>query len=323
MEIRPAPSPDRAMGLAVNLGPWTGFEDAARCRRDRRAPRPRSGRCGRRGVWDNGHGGAPSAIAPLPEPRPSPPSGQNHPANPVRLDLSNPIIPPPLMQTEAFTELFPLFNAASQETLEWLLSVAVSHEYPAGRAVLMEDSWGNAVYFIASGWVKVRRLSGDKDFTLAILGTGDFFGEMAILDESPRSTDVVALSSVQLISISAQRFIQTLFKDAQLHHRLLQLMVRRVRGANIRLQLRRKAPAIKLANTLVSLADQYGQPAEQGRDIFNITHQDLADVSDITVDEAAKIMEKLQEKGWLAMDEGQQLLHLTGLKQLSHLAVQG
>ncbi|MEM9244789.1 MAG: Crp/Fnr family transcriptional regulator, partial [Cyanobacteria bacterium P01_F01_bin.153] len=172
------------------------------------------------------------------------------------------------MQTEAFTELFPLFNAASQETLEWLLSVAVQHDYPPNRAVLMEDSWGNAVYFISSGWVKVRRLSGDKDMTLAVLGRGDFFGEMAILDESPRSTDVIALSNVELFSISAQRFIQTLFKDAQLHHRLLQLMVKRIRTNNIRLQLRRKPPAIKLAYTLASLAQQYGQQVDDGYELI-------------------------------------------------------
>ena len=159
------------------------------------------------------------------------------------------------MQTAAFSELFPLFKGANPETLEWLLSVAVKHEYPSDRLVLMEDAWGNAVYFVVSGWVKVRRrLSPDNSVTLAILGRGDFFGEMAILDESPRSNDVVALSPVRLISISAQRFIQTLFKDPQLHHRMLQLMVKRLRQTNVRYQLRHRPSAIKLANTLVELA---------------------------------------------------------------------
>ncbi|NET08796.1 MAG: cyclic nucleotide-binding domain-containing protein, partial [Symploca sp. SIO2B6] len=125
------------------------------------------------------------------------------------------------MQTDVFSERFPLFTVASPETMGALRSIVVEHEYPANRAVLMEDAWGNAVYFIESGWVKVRRHSGDKVLTLAILGQGDFFGEMAILDESPRSTDVIALSAVKLLSISAQQFIQTLFNDSQLHHRML------------------------------------------------------------------------------------------------------
>lgn len=224
------------------------------------------------------------------------------------------------MQTAAFSEIFPLFNAASPETIDWLLSIAVEHEYPADRAVLMEDAWGNAVYFIESGWVKVRRHVGEGVITLAILGKGDFFGEMAILDESPRSTDVVALSNVQLLSISAQRFIQTLFRDSQLHHRMLQLMVRRLRQTNYRFQLRHQPAAIKLANTLLGLGEIYGLPTEYGTEIFNIPYKDLADVSDITVDETSRIMEKLESKGWIRMAPTRQAIYLVHLKQLAHLA---
>ncbi|MBE9129062.1 MULTISPECIES: Crp/Fnr family transcriptional regulator [unclassified Coleofasciculus] len=224
------------------------------------------------------------------------------------------------MQTKAFSELFPLFNTANPETLEWLLSVGVEHEYPAGRAVLMEDAWGNAVYFIISGWVKVRRLYGENAVTLAMLGKGDFFGEMAILDESPRSTDVVALSDVKLLSVSAQRFIQTLFKDSQLHHRMLQLMVRRLRQTNLRFQRRHQPPAIKLANTLVGLADSYGQVTEKGTEMFNIPYKDLADVTDISVEDTAKIMDKLENKGWIKVDQQQPVICLINLKQLTHLA---
>lgn len=224
------------------------------------------------------------------------------------------------MQTKAFNELFPLFNSASPDTLEWLLSVVVEHEYPAERAVLMEDAWGNAVYFIVSGWVKVRRLYGENAVTLAILGSGDFFGEMAILDESPRSTDVIALSEVKLLSVTAQRFIQTLFKDPQLHHRMLQLMVRRLRQTNIRFQRRDQAPAVKLANTLVNLAENYGQRTTTGIEIFNIPYKDLADITDIVVDDTAKIMEKLESKGWIKIDQTNQIFCITNIKQLTNLA---
>lgn len=224
------------------------------------------------------------------------------------------------MQTKAFNELFPLFNSASPDTLEWLLSVVVEHEYPAERAVLMEDAWGNAVYFVVSGWVKVRRLYGENAVTLAILGRGDFFGEMAILDESPRSTDVIALSEVKLLSVTAQRFIQTLFKDPQLHHRMLQLMVRRLRQTNIRFQRRHQPPAVKLANTLVNLAENYGQRTAKGVEIFNIPYKDLADITDIVVDDTAKILEKLESKGWIKIDQANHIFCITNIKQLTTLA---
>ncbi len=224
------------------------------------------------------------------------------------------------METKAFSELFQRFDTANLETLELLLSVAVEHEYPENRTVLMEDAWGNAVYFIVSGWVKVRRLYDDNSVTLAILGKGDFFGEMAILDESPRSTDVVALSGVKLLSVSAQRFIQTLFKDPQLHHRILQLMVRRLRQSNTRFQLRNQPPAVKLAKTLVFLAECYGQATDKGTEIINLPEKDLADVSDIGIEETKKIIEKLQSKGWIDKDPNQRKFYLVNLKQLTHLA---
>ncbi|NEO14388.1 MULTISPECIES: Crp/Fnr family transcriptional regulator [unclassified Moorena] len=227
------------------------------------------------------------------------------------------------MQTTAYSELFPLFNTASPETLEWFESIAVEHEYPTDRAIIMEDAWGNAVYFIVSGWVKVRHLRGENDVTLVILGRGDFFGEMAILDESPRSTDIVAMSNVRLLTISAQRFIQTLFKDPQLHHRMLQLMVRRLRQSNVRLQNRYQPPAVNLVNTLVGLADNYGEITEKGTEIYNISYQDLADITDISVEDTTKIMEKLESKGWIKVDPEQQTMRLMNIKQLTQLVRRG
>jgi CRP-like cAMP-binding protein len=224
------------------------------------------------------------------------------------------------MQTEVFSDIFPLLSTANPQTLEWLLNVAVEHEYPAGRAVLMEDAWGNAVYFLVSGWVKVRRTNGEDSVTIAILGQGDFFGEMAVLDESPRSTDVIALSPVKLLTVSRDRFIQILFKDPQLHHRMLQLMVRRVRQINIRLQMRSSPPAVKLAHTLVGLADNYGQDSQQGKEILSIPFKDLAEVTEISLEETSKIMEKLNEKGWIKIDPSKNTIHLFNYKQLVNLA---
>ncbi|MUG93257.1 cyclic nucleotide-binding domain-containing protein [Scytonema sp. UIC 10036] len=224
------------------------------------------------------------------------------------------------MQTEVFSELFPLMSTANPQTIEWLLSVATDREYPAGRAVLMEDAWGNALYFLVSGWVKVRRTVGEDSVAIAILGRGDFFGEMAILDESPRSTDVIALSPVKLLSISRERFIQILFKDPQLHHRMLQLMVRRLRQINVRLQMRSAPPAVKLAHTLVTLGESYGQSLDKGKEIYNIPFKDLADVTEISVEDTTKIMEKLHEKGWIKIDKTNQSIYLANLKQLVNLA---
>ncbi|MEL6855950.1 MAG: Crp/Fnr family transcriptional regulator, partial [Cyanobacteria bacterium J06607_13] len=190
---------------------------------------------------------------------------------------------PPLslsLPPKAFSELFPLFKDASPETLNTLHESATFNECPAGRTVLMEDSWGNAVYLIVSGWAKVRVQSGNGYVTLALLGKGEYFGEMAVLNESPRSTDVAALSKVELLSIPAQLFIKSLFKDPQLHHRMLQSMVERLKQTQKRFQLRNKAPGIKMVYTLIGLADAYGEEKDSAVEIFNIPETDLAAIAD-------------------------------------------
>lgn len=224
------------------------------------------------------------------------------------------------MRPDVLSDLFPLFNAANPDTLTSLLSAATELTYPAGRTVLMEDSWGNAIYLIVAGWIKVRHDTGGGYVTLAVLGKGDFFGEMAILDESPRSTDVVALSPVKLISIPAQHFIDTLFQDPQLHHRMLQMMVQRLRHTNSHFQRRYKPTAVKLAHTLTVLADAYGEHKDTIPEIFNLAMDDLAAIADIPKDDAAKIMEKLQEKDWISPSENGQTLQLKGFNHLIQLA---
>ncbi|WP_442786358.1 Crp/Fnr family transcriptional regulator [Leptothoe sp. PORK10 BA2] len=224
------------------------------------------------------------------------------------------------MRPDLLSELFPLFNAANPDTLTSLLSAATELTYPAGRTVLMEDSWGNAIYLIVAGWIKVRHDSGGDYVTLAVLGKGDFFGEMAILDESPRSTDVVALSPVQLLSIPAQKFIDTLFQDHHLHHRMLQLMVQRLRQTNSHFERRHKPAAVKLAYTLTSLADAYGEQKDATPEIFNLAMDDLAAVADVPKDDAAKIMEKLREREWVTPSENGKTLKLKGFNHLVQLA---
>jgi CRP/FNR family cyclic AMP-dependent transcriptional regulator len=101
---------------------------------------------------------------------------------------------------------------------------------------------------------------------------------------------------------------------------MLQLMVQRLRMTNFRFQLRNQPPAVKLAYSLISLADAYGQAGEAGTEILNIPTKDMADVTDISEDEANKIFEKLTEKGWIKIDDERDVIVLTNVKQLTQLA---
>ncbi|MGK7886578.1 MAG: Crp/Fnr family transcriptional regulator [Crocosphaera sp.] len=226
------------------------------------------------------------------------------------------------METQAIVELFPLFSVANPETLEWILSVIDEESYEQNEEIIKENEWGKAVYFIVSGWVKVRSHYNQQTMVLEILGKGDFFGEMEVLDESLKYVEVIALSDVQLLSISAQRFLQMLFKDPQVHHKMLQLSVRRFRHLYRRFQLHQQTAKIKLIKTLIKLAEAYGKLIEEGAEILQIPPQDLADVADISLNECEQIINQLKHQGCLESDPSRQILFLTNLKQLNHFAKQ-
>jgi CRP-like cAMP-binding protein len=84
--------------------------------------------------------------------------------------------------------------------------------------------------------------------------------------------------------------------------------------------MRSSPTAVKLAHTLVSLSDNYSHDSPQGKEIFNIPFKDLAEVTEITLEETTKIMEKLHQKQWIKIDETKNIIYLINFKQLVQLA---
>jgi len=120
--------------------------------------------------------------------------------------------------------------------------------------------------------------------------------------------------------VHAQKFIQFLFKDPQLHHRMLQLMVGRLRKTNQRTQLRQQVPAVRVASILMGLGDAYGNKTDAGVEIFNLPVSDIADLSEVNPDDTNKVLEKLKDKGWIVIDSKRQVMTITNEKQMVQLA---
>lgn len=223
------------------------------------------------------------------------------------------------MDADTFGEIFPLAETAELETIEWLLSVATEQEFPEGKVIIGAEEWGNAVYFLIKGWVKFQERSQERTLTLAVWGRGDFFGEMAILDECLRETEVVALSAVTLLEVPAQRFIQLLFKDAQLHHRFLQRSIQRLRKLYRLQQLRHESTITKIAYVLLDLAETYGSDTGEGIQLHYLPPADIADLVGSSLEETNRLLEKMAEKHWLQPDRESNLLLVSNPRQLSQL----
>lgn len=112
------------------------------------------------------------------------------------------------MDTETLKRI-PLLQAVDEAALARLAAVLEPREYADGQSVFAEGEPGDGMYFIVSGAVRIEKRTGEgtgAHKTLAILEPGDYFGEMALLDQQPRSAAAVAAGPTQVLRLSTAAF---------------------------------------------------------------------------------------------------------------------
>jgi CRP-like cAMP-binding protein len=126
--------------------------------------------------------------------------------------------------------------------------------YKAGEIIFSEYEPGDTFYLIQSGRVKLVKDTGEFGRTLDILQPTEMFGEMAILENSPRSATAIALDEVNVIELNAQNFEPLILGNPQIALKLLRLFARRIYEAKRRFMiLTLSDPEAKLADVFLML----------------------------------------------------------------------
>lgn len=212
----------------------------------------------------------------------------------------------------------PFFQGLPENSVERALAHVVTRSHPASQVILLENDWGSSVYFILDGWAKIRTYNMDgKEVTLNILGRGEVFGEMAALDEAPRSTDVITLVPTVIGNLPAQDFIHLLNMEPMAGIRLAQLMARRLRQVNRRLRLRESDSQSRVVDVLLFLADGQGKSGSQGVEIPNLPHRELSSLSGLARETVTRVLSKLEKKELIQRDRD--ILYLKDLQALEDL----
>lgn len=225
----------------------------------------------------------------------------------------------PLDKSELIRRI-PLFTELSAEAADQAADQIATRSHPANQVILLENDWGNSVYFILEGWVKIRTYNLDgKEVTLNILGRGEVFGEMAPLEEIPRSTDVITLVSTVIGTMPAQHFVNLLNTEPLAGLHLVRLMARRLRQVNRRLRLRESDSQSRVADVLLFLADGQGKAAGQGMEIPNLPHRELSGLSGLARETVTRVLSKLEKNGLIERDRD--ILKIVNLEALENLLV--
>ena len=168
----------------------------------------------------------------------------------------------------------PLFSHLSEEEAESISRATRERAYPKNSVIVFEDDPGDALFVVKTGQVKVVLTSEDgREVILSVLGEGDFFGEMSLIDDQPRSAHVIAMEDSRLLVLYREDFHRCLETTPRIALGLLRALSRRLRSADDKIGglVLLDVPG-RVARMFLELADE-----GNGKTISrNITHHTLA-----------------------------------------------
>src|SRR5918997_2864992 len=130
----------------------------------------------------------------------------------------------------SFFRKFDLFADLEDRELTQIASVAKTRRYAKDDVIFHADESGDVFCLIREGQVKVTMISPEgKEIILSMLGPGAFFGEMALIDDEPRSATVVATEPLEVVTIWRSDFLQILQENFSITRKILAELSRRLR----------------------------------------------------------------------------------------------
>jgi CRP-like cAMP-binding protein len=213
------------------------------------------------------------------------------------------------MDKIALLHTVPIFRDLSEKDVVTMSDKMVSRSFTQGQMILLEEAMGETFFVIASGSVKITRLSDDgREVILAMLGEGDFFGEMSLLDGEGRSANVVALNESEVLTLSRNDFLDILQTFPQIAISLLEELALRLRKSDQQIEsLSLSDVEHRIGMTLVRLSEELGKIKNGNVSINNLPYQqDIANMAGTSRETVSRTLSLLEEKG-LVKREGRDL----------------
>ena len=189
----------------------------------------------------------------------------------------------------------PLFADLSEADLTRFGEVTREREYPKNSVILFEDDPGDALYIVSTGQVKVVLIGEDgREVILSVLGDGDFFGEMSLIDDEPRSAHVIAMRDSHLLVLRRDDFQLQLEQHPKVALELLRVLVQRLRRADEKIGgLVLLDVNGRVAQLLLDLAEESGGPKITRK----LTHQTIAQMIGSSRETVSRAMRELVDRG--------------------------
>ena len=209
------------------------------------------------------------------------------------------------MQTALFRK-FALFAELDDRELNAIAAVAKTRRYGKDDVVFHADESGDVFCLIREGQVKVTMISPEgKEIILSILAAGDFFGEMALFDNEPRSATVIAIEPLEVVSIWRSDFLHILSENFSITQKVLGELSKRLRNASNRIESLATMDVYgRLARFFLDLARQSGKVLENDYvAVIRPTHQAIANMIGTSRETVSRLIHDLMKQN-LLLSEG-------------------
>ena len=201
----------------------------------------------------------------------------------------------------------PMFAGLSEAQLEQIARVAVSRKVPRHTTIVLVGDHTDSLFVIIRGSAKVlNRDAEGNEVILTLLGAGECFGEMGLIDGSPRSADVVASEACELLEIAKTDFTKALAENVDLCLNIMKSLVLRLREANRKIESLALMDVYgRVAKLLLDLSEQ-----ENGLRVIRrkVTKQDMAKMVGASREMVSRVMKDLEASNYIRVEEGRIVL---------------
>ena len=211
-------------------------------------------------------------------------------------------------ENKAFLRRVPLFSGLNEPQLENLAGGSARRSYPKGRTIVAEGEPSQSMYILLAGRAKVQRSDSEgKEVILAVLSSGEFFGEMSLIDDAPRSASVITLEPCEFMAVSKEAFKAMLVQSPEVTMAVMRGLVRRLREADKKIET-------------LALLDVYGRVARVLLDFSELVgnerivknklpRQEIAKMIGASREMVSRVMKGLEIDGYIVpMPEGKLVL---------------
>ena len=191
-----------------------------------------------------------------------------------------------------------LFSELNEDEIQEVTALAQTRSVLRDTTIFNEGDTAEAIFVVVNGRVKIVTTSTDgKEFILTVLGAGQVFGEMALLEETTRSASVVTITAVELLVLARKDFDHLLNSSPGISRKLMAILSRRLRRANSKMEsLAYMDVAGRLARYLLDLALDHGQRLGNGWVVVRRpTHSDIAHSIGTSRETVSRLINEFEE----------------------------